>query len=109
MIGIPYWLIPIQEVTLPNALYSPALTAVAVATALLHYLTENTFITSVNIMAMVLPAVVMSRVIAEGIIDPTSHNLWPIELIIAILMGYAIALPSTVVGVAIRKLFDRPV
>ncbi len=43
-------------------------------------------------MAAVIPAVVLSRVIFEGLSDPTSHNLWPFELIIAVIAGYAVAL-----------------
>jgi len=106
--GIPYWLIPVQEITLPITLINPALISVAIATIALHYFTENSFMRSVNIMALVLPVVVMIRVIVEGVIDPTSHNLWPFELIIAVILGYSVSLPSAFAGLLLRKLFHRP-
>jgi hypothetical protein len=40
----------------------------------------------------------MARVVYETAIDPTSHNLWPFELVIAAGVGFLIASAGSLVG-----------
>jgi hypothetical protein len=35
--------------------------------------------------------------------DPTSHNLWPIEVMIAMVVGMAIAWPGAAIGELLRR------
>jgi hypothetical protein len=49
-------------------------------------------------MASSVIAVVVARVVVEGVQDPTSHNLWPFEVIIALMVGFACAFGGAVAG-----------
>ena len=49
-----------------------------------------------------LPAAVFARVFVDGIQDPTSHNLWPFEVILALILGMAAAWPAALVGAVVR-------
>jgi hypothetical protein len=44
------------------------------------------------------PCAVMARVIYDTSADPTSHNLWPFEIVIAIGLGFVASLVGAVVG-----------
>jgi hypothetical protein len=97
-VGLPYWLIPYGDVNLPNALYGPGLVVVAGAAMLLHGYGLARFWRAAGLMTMSVPAAVFARVIVEGLQDPTSHNLWPLELIIATAVGFVPALGGAVLG-----------
>jgi uncharacterized membrane protein len=43
-------------------------------------------------------AVVFVRVLVEGIQDPTSHNLWPFEVVIALILGFGCAFLGAAAG-----------
>jgi hypothetical protein len=53
------------------------------------------------------PAATFARVVADGLQDPTSHNLWPFEVGIALIVGMAAAWPAAFVGALIRYLGRR--
>jgi hypothetical protein len=40
-------------------------------------------------------------------LDPTSHNLWPIEVMIAMVVGMAMAWPGAAVGDLLRRFASR--
>jgi hypothetical protein len=48
------------------------------------------------------PAATFARVVADGVQDPTSHNLWPFEVGIALVVGMAAAWPAALLGALIR-------
>lgn len=48
---------------------------------------------------------VMGRIIVEAIIDPTSHNLWPFEIVIAL----AVSFPSAFLGAFGSSLLKKSV
>ncbi len=50
------------------------------------------------------PTAVMIRVVVEVIQDSTSHNLWPFELVIAVLMTLPAALVGGFLGSWLRRL-----
>ncbi len=58
-------------------------------------------------MATVIPSVVMVRVMVDCSRDPTSHNLWPFELIIAVFVGGAAALAGSALGTLLLFLLGR--
>jgi hypothetical protein len=105
--GVPYWLVPYRQVNLPDALVGPGLLAVGTAALLLCALRQASPRTVACAMASVLPAVVMARVLVDGLRDPTSHNLWPFEVAIALVLGLASVLPGVGAGLVLRRLRRR--
>lgn len=59
----------------------------------------------VCIVGISVPAAVFVRVVVESVKDPSSHNLWPLELGIALVVGALCALAGAVAGSLIAKLF----
>ena len=53
---------------------------------------------SVLVFGSAAPTTVAVRVLVEGIADPTSHNLWPFEIVIAYGVGLPFAIGGAVVG-----------
>lgn len=89
--GLPYWLMPYPQLNLPDALYGPGLLVLALAAAVARVYAASGFWKSILILAGSLPAIVMARIIVEAGMDPTSHNLWPLEIVIASALGIVCA------------------
>jgi hypothetical protein len=102
--GVPYWSMPYQQVNLPNALYGPGLLVLFLGAVIAQTGEASTFWKRVAIFGSSLPVVVLIRVAAETLADPTSHNLWPFEVIIACALGGLCALSGAMVGWAIAKI-----
>lgn len=102
--GIPYWLIPYREVNLPNALISPGLFILCIAALLLRFYNIASFWKITGIITATIPGIVIFRLLFEVLQDPTSHNLWPFEVIIAIIVGIACTLPGTLAGHLLAKI-----
>ena len=97
-VGIPYWLIPYQQVNLPAALMSAGLAVVVLAALCLRAFSITPFWKTVRLLGWSPAAAVIARVLVEGIRDPSSHNLWPFEVIIALLLGFACSLTGAALG-----------
>lgn len=97
-VGLPYWLIPYKSVNLPDALIAPGLLVVCAAALLLRAHRIAPFWRTTAVIGAAVPAAVFARVIAEGLQDPTSHNLWPLEIIIAAVLGFICALAGAAAG-----------
>jgi hypothetical protein len=106
-VGIPYWLIPYNKGNLPDALMGPALLVVVFAALLIRSFQVTSFWRVVGIVGASVPAAVFARVIVEGLQDPTSHNLWPFEVIIALFVGFPCALAGAVAGSLVSTLVAR--
>lgn len=107
-IGIPYWVIPYSRLSLPTSLLTPALSVVALAALLLcggrvASLWRATWVAAVSV-----PLTVAIRVIVDTMKDPTSHNLWPIEIVIAAIAGFACALPGALLGTVLAMALGIP-
>jgi len=100
MVGVPFWIKPYFGLNLPNGLIHPGLLAIPLAAAWLRTRGGWGSLRSMAAAAAIAPAVVMLRVMVETAIDPTSHNLWPLELVIAGLLGLVVA----AIGVAIAAI-----
>jgi hypothetical protein len=97
-VGLPYWQIPYAQVSLPNAVWGLPLVVVAGFAALRHLLsTARVWLTTLIVGASV-PAAVLARVIHDTSSDPTSHNLWPFEIILATGPGLVAALVGALAG-----------
>jgi hypothetical protein len=97
-VGIPYWHLPYGKVSLPNAVWGFPLVVVACLAALARILSAARFWRTTFIVGASVPAAVMARVIYDGIVDPTSHNLWPFELVLAAGPGLMAGLLGSLVG-----------
>jgi hypothetical protein len=103
-VGVPYWSIPYSKLNLPSALIGPALWVVVASALLPRAGGLARFWRTVGVIGASVPAVVLARVVVDGIRDPTSHNLWPFEAIIALAIGFACALTGALAGSAVAKL-----
>jgi hypothetical protein len=97
-VGIPYWLTPYDKLNLPSGLMGPGLLVVAIAALVLRSGRIISFWRTTWLVGLAVPMAVMTRVVVDVARDPTSHNLWPLELVIAVIVGGACALPGAVVG-----------
>jgi hypothetical protein len=105
--GVPYWRLSYDELNrghfavLPGALLLGFLTLVLV-------LTEVAAVKQIAVtMLLAVPVIVCVSVIKDTAADPTSHNLWPFELVLAALSGAVIVLPAATLGVAGRWAMAR--
>lgn len=104
LVGLPYWRIPYASASLPNSLWGPALLVVLAAPVAVLLLSKNTFARTAGVIGLAVPALVMARVLVETFQDPTSHNLWPFELVIASAVGLAVASVGSLAGLAVARL-----
>jgi hypothetical protein len=102
-VGLPYWQIPYADVELPNTLVTPALVVVALAAAMARAMGRSRFMVCVLAIGATIPAAVMARVVVDTATDPTSHNLWPFELVLAGFVGAVTATAGTALGSISRR------
>lgn len=106
-IGIPYFALEYSQVNLPNSLFGWGLLLVLALAALIRFSGSAGFLSTAAIMALVAPVVVMARVAADTARDPTSHNLWPLEVVIAGLVGLIVAAAGATAGSLVRWAMNR--
>ena len=97
-VGIPYWQIPYSKASLPSSLYGFGLLVVLLVSAALRLSSKASFTHAFAVVGLAVPAMVMARVAVETFQDPTSHNLWPFEIIIASGVGLSVALAGALLG-----------
>lgn len=105
-IGVFYWPVPYNKVTLPNTLFGAGLGVVCLGAAIARAFGKAHFLMAILAAAAAVPAAVMTRVGVEVIRDATSHNLWPFEVIIAMIVGLICASAGTLAG-SLPTLFAR--
>lgn len=108
MIGIPYWRIPYPDLNLPGALMTPWLLLAMILALLLCFTRTARFWLAAPMVAVAVVAVVIVRIHLDTAHDPTSHNLWPFEIVIALGVGLASALPVAIVGGIAEMLLSKP-
>lgn len=102
--GLPLWPIPYREVSMPgNPAASIWLLLGALAGVLAGHLLRQKMRVPVLAVTAGFVLAVLARVAVETARDPTSHNLWPLEVIIA----GGIGLVAALIGVAIARLLQR--
>jgi hypothetical protein len=106
-IGIPYWPVPYSQVALPDTRVTPALLVPVLAASALGFCALASARVIIFVVGAALPAAVLARVIVETSADPTSHNLWPLEVLIALLMGLVAALAGALAGRLAARAFPR--
>lgn len=103
-IGWPYWAIPYAKVNLPGALMGPGLLLVFASAFLLRCPARASLLAAFAAPALAAPAAVLARVGWEIAQDPTSHNLWPFEAVLAVLVGSGAALAGVLIGGVVLRL-----
>lgn len=103
-VGIPYWSVPYGSLNLPSGLLTPGLALVAASPLLLRLFRVASFWRATLMIGGSVGAVVMVRVLVDVVRDATSHNLWPIELVIALAVGLGCAFAGAVVGTLMARL-----
>ena len=108
VLGVPYWSVPVGELSLPSSLPGAGLVLVALAALGLCASGRVPFLLACPLAAAAVPAVVFARVVVDGMREPTSHNLWPIELVIAGFLGLACAVPGAALGALGARFLGGP-
>ena len=102
--GISYWRLPYNANFFADAGILLGLGGLALVTAMLAYAGIARLGCLFGLMIGAFPAAVALRVAVETAQDPTSHNLWPFELIIMAVFSLVAVVPGLIVGVLLRRL-----
>ena len=102
--GTPYWRLPYNA----NIFVDPGIllgfAALAVVTAALAASGAARLLAIFFATLAAFPAAVAIRVVIETMKDPTDHNLWPFELIMAAAFSLVAVVPGLIVGALLRRL-----
>jgi ABC-type branched-subunit amino acid transport system permease subunit len=104
-VGIPYWAVAYRDASLPDTLIAPGLLVVVSIAAVLRLRGLASILKAALAAGGAVPVAVLARVIAETRADPTAHNLWPLEIVIAVLLGLAAALVGALAGSVAARVF----
>jgi hypothetical protein len=97
-VGFPYWQIPYAKVSLPSTLYGMGLVVVGVLAAAARAVGKARCLAVILAVGAAVPAPILARIAVDTAKDPTSHNLWPFEFIIAAVIGVLCSSAGTLVG-----------
>lgn len=89
--GVPYWRVPYSQLQLPTSLVGPGLLVTALAAGLLHWSHPLRWRLALAATGGAIVAIVVLRIALDVARDPTTHNLFPFELLLAALVGTAAA------------------
>jgi hypothetical protein len=106
-VGIPYWQVPYAKVSLPSTLYGPGLIVVGVLAAATCAIGGARLRTVILTLGAAVPAPILVRISIDTAKDPTSHNLWPFEVVIAALLGALCSSAGALAG-AVLTYLSRP-
>ena len=102
-VGVPYWSRPYAELQLPSALlWWPVVLVFFGAVA--SRLSGAGFMASWLVAGAPLMIVVVVRIVLDTAKGPTTHDLWPLELLIADALGFG----ASFLGAAAAVLSRRP-
>lgn len=105
-VGFPYWQIPYAKVSLPSTLYGIGLLVVGVLAAAARAIGKARLLTVILAIGAAVPAPILARIAVDTAKDPTSHNLWPFEFIIAAVIGVLCSMVGALVG-SLPAFFSR--
>jgi len=104
-VGFPYWQIPYAKVSLPSTLYGSGLLVVGVLAAAARAIGKGRLLTVILVVGSAVPAPIIARIAVDTTKDPTSHNLWPFEVIIAAMIGALCSSAGALIGSLLAHLF----
>ncbi|HEX6632254.1 MAG TPA: hypothetical protein VF048_14235 [Gemmatimonadaceae bacterium] len=105
--GASYWRLPYSQLSLPSALPAVGLLVVGAAATLLRTRGIASTTAAMLVAGSAVPLAVLTRVALDVVRDATSHNLWPLELVIAAVVGLACALAGALAGTVLAALVWR--
>ncbi len=105
--GIPYFGLAYSQVSLPDSLYGYGLALMFVLAIAVRASGSAGVLLTVAVLALSAPTVVMVRISRDVAADPTSHNLWPLEVIIAVVVGVVVATAGALAGLLLHRLLRR--
>ncbi|GLH68818.1 hypothetical protein GETHPA_03510 [Geothrix rubra] len=106
--GIPWWLAPYNRFsfsTPPAILGTLAFLGVA---AWASGWTRLGLSKATVAAGAAVPLAVMARVIVDTLRDPTSHNLWPLEVVMMAVLGFGVAFAAALAGRLLRRVLGAP-
>lgn len=106
VVGVPYWQIPYAKVSLPNTLYGTGLLVIGVLAAVARAVGKARLLAVILAVGAAVPAPILARIAVDTAKDPTSHNLWPFEVVIAAVIGVLCSSAGSLVG-SLPGLFSR--
>lgn len=106
-VGVPYWQIPYAKVALPNSIFNLGLLAPFGAAAVVRAFNRVPFLRAFLVIGLAAPCAILLRVIVEVMRDPTSHNLWPLEIVLAGVVGFGVSLCGALLGSSLLILLRR--
>ena len=104
IVGSFYWPIPYDQIALPFSLLRPELLLVCMAAVLASTLGQARTAETAWWVSAAVPAAILARVLFEATLDPTSHNLWPFEIILTAPLGLACGWAGALAGKLLRPL-----
>jgi len=104
LVGLSYWDAPSSQGAVLDEDTAPGLIAAAAVAMMLVVGRVTSFHVAWAVMALCFPFAAAYRIAAEMRVDPASHALWPVELVIALIVGGAIILPGVLIGALTRRL-----
>lgn len=102
--GVPYWRLPYNADFFSDPLVLAGFVGLGAVTAMLAASGIARLRQIFWIMLAAFPAAVAIRVVVETAQDPTDHNLWPFELILAAIFSLVAIVPGLLVGALVRRL-----
>lgn len=106
-VGLPYWELPYAKVSLPSSLSDTGLLILGVLALALCSFGIARLPTVILIVGGAVPVAILLRVAVDTTIDPTTHNLWPFELVIAAGIGFAVSSAGALFGSLLSGLSRR--
>lgn len=106
-VGVPYFARPYADLQLPSALLWWPVVLVFFG-ALASRLAGAGFLASWLVPGATLPLVALGRIVRDTAADPTTHNLWPLEFLIADVLGFGAAFLGVVAAVLSLKTRTAP-
>jgi hypothetical protein len=102
--GVPYWRLSYNANIFADTLLLIGFAGLGVVTAVLAASGVARLGKVFWAMLAAFPTAVMIRVIVDTMQDPTDHNLWPFEIVIAALFSLVAVVPGLLIGALARRL-----
>ncbi len=106
VVGIPYWQIPYSQLALPTSIYGFGLWLIFIFAVILRF-SHASISQSFMIVGLSVPAMAFVRVVFDLFQDPTSHNLWSFEILVAAGLGIGIAFGGAILGSVLAFIYWR--
>ncbi|WP_257303622.1 hypothetical protein [Geothrix campi] len=102
-VGLPWWMAPYNRFSFSHPL---SILGFLVFVCLATWAAGGTSLglrRATLAVGAAVPCAVMARVVVDVAKDPTSHNLWPFEVILMGVMGFGIAFVAGLLGRLFRR------